>query len=181
MSRAPRGVRLVQRVSSTRAFAKLAPHVVPALDRAVHRLTRGRVLPSARMLPGVVLTARGAVSGLARRTPLACMPEDAGTWLLIGSNFGRPGHPAWTGNLLAHPDAEINWKGRDLPVRARLLTGEERAAAWRAALEFWPPYATYQARVEREIRLFRLERREADADAPHGNAGGAHLGEPPPA
>ncbi|OAR26668.1 deazaflavin-dependent nitroreductase, partial [Streptomyces sp. ERV7] len=113
MTRTPRGVRLVQKVSSTRAFAKVAPHLVPALDRAVHRLTRGKVLPSARMLPGVVLTARGARSGLARRTPLACMPEEAGTWLLVGSNFGRPGHPAWTGNLLAHPDAEISWKGRD--------------------------------------------------------------------
>ncbi|MFI1100930.1 nitroreductase family deazaflavin-dependent oxidoreductase [Streptomyces melanogenes] len=180
MSAAPRGVRLVQKVSSTRAFAKVAPHVVPALDRAVHRLTRGRVLPSARMLPGVVLTARGAKSGLARRTPLACMPEGAGTWLLVGSNFGRPGHPAWTGNLLAHPDAEISWKGRDVPVRARLLAGEERAAAWRAALAFWPPYAAYQARVEREIRLFRLERRAEEVPG-RGNADGAHLGEPPSA
>jgi deazaflavin-dependent oxidoreductase (nitroreductase family) len=117
------------------------------------------VLLSARMLPGVILTATGARSGLPRSTPLACMPEDGGTWLLIGSNFGRSGHPAWTGNLLKHPEAEVNWRGRDVPVRARLLTGEERERAWRAALEFWPPYAAYQARVEREIRLFRLERR----------------------
>ncbi|MFG2721092.1 nitroreductase family deazaflavin-dependent oxidoreductase [Streptomyces sp. NPDC048416] len=154
------GVRFVQRVSSTRTFARLAPHVIPALDRAVHRLTRGRVILSAQMLPGVVLTARGARSGLPRTTPLACMPEGArGTWVLIGSNFGRPGHPAWTGNLLAHPDAEISWEGRVIAVRARLLEGEERAAVWRAALDFWPPYATYQSRIEREIRLFRLERR----------------------
>ncbi|MFJ8937194.1 nitroreductase family deazaflavin-dependent oxidoreductase [Streptomyces sp. NPDC102365] len=171
-SRRP-GVRLVQRVSSTRGFAKVAPHVVPALDRAVHRLTRGKVLLSARMLPGVILTARGARSGLPRRTPLACMPEgrtgdgavegggegSVGSWILIGSNFGRTDHPAWTANLLAHPDAEINWRGRDIPVTARLLAGAERDAVWRALLEFWPPYATYQARVEREIRLFRIVRR----------------------
>ncbi|MZD10272.1 nitroreductase family deazaflavin-dependent oxidoreductase [Streptomyces sp. SID5785] len=154
-------LRLVQKVSSTRAFARAAPHVVPAMDRAVHRLTRGRVLLSAQMLPGVILTARGARSGLSRRTPLACMPEEERDgWLLVGSNFGRPGHPAWTANLLAHPDAEINWHGTDVPVTARLLTGAEREAAWTAALRFWPPYATYQRRVEREIRLFRLERRE---------------------
>ncbi|OMI39482.1 nitroreductase family deazaflavin-dependent oxidoreductase [Streptomyces sparsogenes] len=152
------GVRLIQKVSSGRAFAKVAPHVVPALDRAVHRLTRGKVLLSARMLPGVILTTTGAKSGLPRRTPLACMPEGDGTWLLIGSNFGRPGHPAWTANLLAHPDAEISWKGRDIAVRARLLEGEEREEAWAAALRFWPPYAAYQARVERRIRLFRLTR-----------------------
>ncbi|MFC8955666.1 nitroreductase/quinone reductase family protein [Streptomyces sp. NPDC057101] len=155
----PVGRGLVQKMSSTRAFARVAPHVIPAMDRAVHRLTRGKVLLSAQMLPGLVLTARGARSGLPRVTPLACMPERDGGWLLVGSNFGRPGHPAWTANLLTHPDAEVNWRGEDVPVRAELLTGEDRAAAWRAALLFWPPYATYQARVEREIRLFRLTRR----------------------
>ncbi|MBT2387203.1 nitroreductase family deazaflavin-dependent oxidoreductase [Streptomyces sp. ISL-11] len=153
--------RIVQKVSSTRTFARIAPHFVPALDRAVHRLTGGRTLLSARLLPSVVLTSTGARSGQARRTPLACMPEDGPvrTWVLIGSNFGRPGHPAWTANLLAHPDAEISWKGRDVPVRARLLREAEREAAWAAVVRFWPPYARYQARVEREIRLFRLEPR----------------------
>ena len=158
------GVRIVQKVSSTPAFAKIAPHLIPALDRAVHRLTRGKVLLSAQMLPGVILTARGAKSGLPRRTPLACMPEEGQAknvagWVLIGSNFGRTDHPAWTANLLAHPDAEISWKGRDIPVTAHLLQGEERDAVWKALLEFWPPYATYQERVEREIRLFRIVRR----------------------
>ncbi|MFJ8821457.1 nitroreductase family deazaflavin-dependent oxidoreductase [Streptomyces sp. NPDC102467] len=157
---APPGIRIVQKVSSTRAFARVAPHLIPAMDRAVHRLTRGKVLLSAQMLPGVVLSVRGAKSGIVRRTPLACMPEEGtGTWLLIGSNFGRPGHPAWTANLLAHPDAEISWRGEDIAVRARLLNSQEREEAWAAALKFWPPYAAYQARVDREIRLFRIERR----------------------
>ncbi|MEU2228086.1 nitroreductase/quinone reductase family protein [Streptomyces sp. NPDC018347] len=118
------GVRSVQRISSTRVFARTAPHLLPALDRGVHRLTRGKVLLSARMLPGVILTSTGARSGLSRRTPLACLPEGGGrSWLLVGSNFGRPGHPAWTHNLLAHPIASVNWRGR----------------------------------VERQIRIFRLE------------------------
>ncbi|WP_405807839.1 nitroreductase family deazaflavin-dependent oxidoreductase [Streptomyces sp. NBC_00210] len=156
----PPGVRLVQKISSTRAFAKIAPHFVPALDRTVHRLTRGRVLLSAQMLPGVVLTARGAKSGLPRVTPLACMPSGEG-WILIGSNFGREAHPSWTTNLLVHPDAEINWRGEAIAVHARLLkSGEgERETVWREALTFWLPYATYQARVSREIRVFRLTRR----------------------
>ncbi|NEC92260.1 nitroreductase family deazaflavin-dependent oxidoreductase [Streptomyces sp. SID12501] len=173
---AARVVKAVQKVSSAPAFARIAPHVVPALDRVVHRLTRGKVLLSAQLLPGVVLTVRGAKSGQPRHTPLACMPEEptegsgketgketgkesGGSWLLIGSNFGRTGHPAWTANLLAHPDAEVSWKGEDIPVTARLLAGAERDAAWKALLAFWPPYATYQARVEREIRIFRIVRR----------------------
>jgi deazaflavin-dependent oxidoreductase (nitroreductase family) len=153
------GVRVIQKVSSTPGFAKVAPHVIPALDRAVHRLTRGKVLLSAQLLPGVILTSTGARTGRSRSTPLACMPEEGGaSWILVGSNFGRTGHPAWTANLLAHPDATISWKGRDIPVTARLLEGEERAAVWKAVLAFWPPYAAYQARVEREIRLFRIVR-----------------------
>ncbi|MEW1545925.1 nitroreductase family deazaflavin-dependent oxidoreductase [Streptomyces tsukubensis] len=168
--------RTVQRLSATRAFARVAPHVLPAVDHAVHRLTRGRVLPSAQMLPGVVLTARGARSGLPRTLPLAALhqtgpgasggtdtatgsPTDTESWLLVGSNFGRTGHPAWSANLLAHPDAEINWRGRDIPVRARLLEGGERERAWAQLLGFWPPYAVYQERTERRIRLFRLTRR----------------------
>ncbi|MGW1102154.1 nitroreductase/quinone reductase family protein [Streptomyces sp. NPDC002540] len=166
------GVRLVQKVSSTRAFARIAPHVVPAMDRAVHRLTRGKVLLSAQMLPGLILTVPGARSGRPRTTPLACMPENGTeqSWILVGSNFGRTGHPAWTANLLAGPDrAVVNWQGRDIPVRATLLEGAEREAVWRTALKFWPPYATYQARVEREIRLFRLERRDdSGADGAEG-------------
>ncbi|MET8454111.1 nitroreductase family deazaflavin-dependent oxidoreductase [Streptomyces sp. NPDC005209] len=155
------GVRLVQKVSSTRGFAKVAPHLIPALDRGVHRVTRGKVLLSAQLLPGVVLTVTGARSGLARRTPLACMPEEGGRgWILVGSNFGRTDHPAWTHNLLAHPDASVSWKGEEIPVTARLLAGEERAVAWQALLAFWPPYATYQARVDREIRVFRIVRRQ---------------------
>jgi deazaflavin-dependent oxidoreductase (nitroreductase family) len=154
------GTRLVQKVSSMRGFARVAPYVVPALDRAVHRVTHGKVLLSAHMLPGLVLTSTGARSGRPRRTPLACMTEEGGhSWILVASNFGRPGHPAWSHNLLARPDAEISRKGEDIPVTARLLEGEERAAAWKAVVAFWPPYATYQARVEREIRLFRLVRR----------------------
>ncbi|MFB6814214.1 nitroreductase family deazaflavin-dependent oxidoreductase [Streptomyces sp. NPDC056347] len=160
------GVRLVQKVSATRTFARIAPHVVPAMDRAVHRITRGRVLLSSRMLPGLVLTVPGARSGLPRTTPLACMPcapEGGGgerSWILVGSNFGRTGHPAWTANLLAGPDrAVVNWQGQDIPVHATLLKGAEREEAWRAALKFWPPYAAYQARIDREIRLFRLRER----------------------
>lgn len=183
--------RVVQKVSSTRTFGRIAPHVIPVIDRAVHRATRGRKMLSTQMLPGVVLTSTGAKSGLPRRTPLACMPEEErGSWLLVGSNFGREGHPGWTANLRSHPDAVISYKGAEIPVRARELEGAERAEAWAALLRFWPPYAVYQARVERRIRVFRLERRR-DADertgADTGRTAGAagpdgargETGEPP--
>ncbi|MER6912370.1 nitroreductase family deazaflavin-dependent oxidoreductase [Streptomyces sp. NPDC000594] len=169
-------LRLVRSVSSSPLFARVGPHVVPAVDRWVHRLTRGRVLPSARALPGAVITSRGARSGLPRTNPLACMPERDGSWILIGSNFGRPQHPAWTANLLAHPEAGMSWRGREFRVRARLLEGAERDEVWARALAFWPPFAVYQARVERRIRIFRLVRLpdgpEDGTGAPSGSGPG---------
>ncbi|MFD5558690.1 nitroreductase family deazaflavin-dependent oxidoreductase [Streptomyces sp. NPDC127068] len=153
------GTRLVQRVSTTRVFARVAPYALPTVDRAVHRLSGGRTLMSGWLLPSLMLTTTGARSGLLRRTPLVCVPEPGGTWLLVGSNFGRAGHPAWSANLIAHPRACVDWRGEEIAVGARLLAGAERQAAWSEALRWWPPYATYQSRVTREIRLFRLTRR----------------------
>jgi len=67
--------------------------------------------------------------------------------VLVGSNFGRTDHPAWSANLLRHPEAEISHKGRDVQVTARLLSGDDRTAAWTALVAFWPPYATYATRA----------------------------------
>ncbi|WP_051940271.1 nitroreductase family deazaflavin-dependent oxidoreductase [Phaeacidiphilus oryzae] len=147
----------VQRVSSSRAFAAIAPRVLPHLDRAVHQLSNGKVMISQYMLPSLFLTTTGRRSGAPRVTPLACLPEpETGTILVVGSNFGRPRHPAWTGNLLAEPEARAEHRGRTFPVRARLLEGDQREEAWQKLLRMWPPYATYQKRVDRQLRIFRL-------------------------
>ncbi|HET7721027.1 MAG TPA: nitroreductase family deazaflavin-dependent oxidoreductase, partial [Acidimicrobiales bacterium] len=80
------------------AFAKVAPKVVPRLDRALHRVTGGRVILSGGMVPSLMLTTTGAKTGQPRKTPLATVPHD-GALYLVGSNFGRESHPAWSGNL----------------------------------------------------------------------------------
>lgn len=147
---------LVQKISSTVLFARIAPHLLPPLDKAVHRLSGGKVMISQYMLPSVFLTTTGRRSGEPRVAPLACLPESGGSFLVVGSNFGRTDHPAWTGNLIAEPTALVEHRGRTVQVTAVLLEGDERAAAWAALLRMWPPYATYQARIDRQIRLFRL-------------------------
>ncbi|MBO0842023.1 MAG: nitroreductase family deazaflavin-dependent oxidoreductase [Nocardioides sp.] len=150
--------RIVHAISSTRWFGRVGPYVFPHLDRVVHRATGGKLLVSSLVQPGLVLTSTGARSGLPRESPLASLADEKG-WLVVGSNFGQDGHPAWTYNLIAHPDATISWQGEDVPVTARLLEGAERKEAWAELLAFYPPYAVYASRVDREIRLFRLVRR----------------------
>ena len=68
-------------------------------------------------------------------------------------------HPAWTANLMANPDAEVSFKGKSTPVRAHLLTTDEKAQVWPRLVQFWPNYDVYVERSGRDLRVFRLDPR----------------------
>ena len=144
-----------QRMASTPWFAVLAPTVVPPVDRALHRLTGGRFIVGRLLVPSLVLTTTGRRSGEPRDAPLACMPADGG-WYVVGSNFGRTHHPAWTGNLIATPEATVSFKGRTTEVVACQLSDERRVEVWPRLVAIWPVYDTYVARAGRELRVFHL-------------------------
>jgi deazaflavin-dependent oxidoreductase (nitroreductase family) len=146
----------VQRISGTAWFARVAPPVVPRLDRALNRISAGRLLAGQYLVPSIVLTTTGHRTGRTRRAPLACVPEPDGSFVVAGSNFGRENHPAWTDNLLRTPTAGVGHRGRQIAVTARLLDGAERAAAWERLVEVWPVYDRYADRSAREPRVFRL-------------------------
>jgi deazaflavin-dependent oxidoreductase (nitroreductase family) len=150
--------RIVIKASGTKAFMHVAPKVIPHLDRALHKVSGGRVIMSAGMLPSLVLTTTGAKTGQRRTTPLATKPED-GSWYVVGSNFGRDNHPAWTANLIATPDAEISFEARPTAVHAHLLSTDEKAAIWPRLVAFWPNYDVYVERSGRDLRVFRLDPR----------------------
>ena len=151
--------RFMQRLAGSRGFAKVAPHVVPPLDRFVHRISRGRIVLSSGMLPIMVLTTTGAKSGQPRTSPLATLPQHDGTFLVVGSNFGKDHHPAWTANLITTPEASVSFKGREIPVTAQLLDDEEKAEAWPLLTAMWPTFDRYVERSGRDLRVFRLSPR----------------------
>jgi deazaflavin-dependent oxidoreductase (nitroreductase family) len=143
-------------ISGRRWFARVAPHVFPPLDRWVNRISGGRRFLSELFVPIILVTTTGARSGEPRSTPLACVPVGSDVFLVVGSNYGGERHPAWTGNLLAHPDATVTTGGRAIPVRAELLAGDERAAAWTTLVTTYPPWDAYARKTRRELRVFRL-------------------------
>ena len=156
-----------QRVrAATAAFTRSpARHVLRAvvtpLDRLLFRISRGRLKLSAPMIPSLMLFTTGAKSGLRRETPLMCFPEADGSWHIAGSNFGMQTHPAWSANLIAHPDAEVHYRGRLVPVRARLLDPDETEAIWPRLEDQWPGYRDYERTAKRSIRVFHLVPRDA--------------------
>ncbi len=105
--------------------------------------------------PVVLLTTRGAKSGKVRKTPLMRV-EHNGEYAIVASVGGAHRHPSWYFNIVADSHVEL----RDGPVkqdmRAREVTGEEKARWWERAVEAFPDYADYQAKTEREIPVFVL-------------------------
>lgn len=142
-------------VSRTAWFRKVGPRVMPWLERVMSRLTGGRLTVSGLLVPALVLHTVGARTGEHRRTELMCVP-DGRTWLVTGSNYGRETHPAWTWNLLANPDAEIDVRGLRIPVRAALVPDDERERTWETLERQWPGYHQYETTAGRTIRIFRL-------------------------
>jgi deazaflavin-dependent oxidoreductase (nitroreductase family) len=147
---------LVQRLGYQRWFAALGRLVMP-VDRAVQRISRGRTTIIGRHgLPSMLLITTGRRSGLERTQPLL-YAADGDSFVVIGSNWGQPHHPAWSANLLANPEAVAVVAGRRIPVVAALATGGERDRLWTLLEQTWPAYRAYERRAAgRHLRIFRL-------------------------
>jgi deazaflavin-dependent oxidoreductase (nitroreductase family) len=106
--------------------------------------------------PALLLTTTGRKSGNKFVLPLF-YGTDGDSYFVVASKGGAPQHPGWYRNILANPDVEVQVGTRKVKARARTATGEERLRLWEKALEFWPPYADYQLKTEREIPVVVLD------------------------
>ena len=106
--------------------------------------------------PALLLTTSGRKSGEKFIFPLF-YGTDGDRYFVVASKGGAPQHPGWYRNILANPDVEVQVGTKKLKARARTAEGEERARLWKKAIEFWPPYADYQLRTEREIPVVVLD------------------------
>lgn len=147
---------LAVRIGALPFMPRLLPQVV-FVDKQIQSVTRGRLtILDVAGLPNLMLTATGRKSGLPRSTPLLCVP-DGERLLVAGSNFGQPAEPVWVKNVEADPAVTVRMDGRTTSRVARLLEGEERAAAWQALLGTWPNFALYERRTHRPIKVFALD------------------------
>ncbi len=107
--------------------------------------------------PLILLTTTGAKTSQPRIAPLMLV-TDGDRLLAVASKGGAPKHPDWYLNILAHPNVTVEVGSEKFETVARILTGEERAQAYKRAAEVFPPYAEYQKKTTREIPVIALER-----------------------
>lgn len=151
--------RLLQRFAATRAGAWGFSKTLAPMDRALGRLSKGRLTVPALFagLPVLVLTSTGRKSGLPRATHLIAVPVN-GTLALLGTNFGQPRTPAWVLNLEAEPRATVTHRDVTRAVVARPASGSEREQVLAVAASVYGGYLKYQQRITgRTLRIFLLD------------------------
>lgn len=128
------------------------------LNVPLYRLSRGRLMSKVGKAPVLLLTSTGRRSGQQRTAPVLYL-TDGDRLVVIGSNAGNVRTPAWSLNLQANPDAEVEIRGERRLVRARVAQGEERAELWRKVNGLYGGFDDYDANTLREIAVFVLESR----------------------
>lgn len=107
-------------------------------------------------VPSLLLATKGRKSGEKFLFPLF-YGKTGKSYFIVASKGGAPEHPGWYKNILANPDVEVQVGTDHLKAKARTASGEERAKLWKDALVFWPPYADYEKKTDREIPVVVLD------------------------
>jgi deazaflavin-dependent oxidoreductase (nitroreductase family) len=128
------------------------------LNVPIYRLTRGRLMGKVGQAPVLLLTSTGRRSAQPRTAPVLYL-ADGERVVVIGSNAGNERAPAWSHNLKANPDAEVQIRGERRQVRARVAEGVERTELWRKMNEQYAGFEDYDERTSRDIAVFVLDPR----------------------
>jgi deazaflavin-dependent oxidoreductase (nitroreductase family) len=122
------------------------------------RASGGRVGGALSDTPLLLLGTTGARSGRRRTTPLAYRRVD-GRLYVIASSGGRPTHPGWYFNLLAHPDVTVELDEERFAATATVLGGAERDRVFAVIAAGSPDAARHQANAGRTIPVIALDPR----------------------
>ena len=124
------------------------------VHRFILRATRGRFASRLGNLKVLLLETTGNKSGRPRSVGLSHLEQDGRYF--VAAYAGEDRDPAWAKNLRAQPKAAVTIAGRSLPVVARQLDGELRAAMFARFVEADAAYGEYVERTAREIPVFEL-------------------------
>jgi deazaflavin-dependent oxidoreductase (nitroreductase family) len=109
------------------------------------------------VIPVVLVSVRGARSGVRRTVPLLYF-TDGEDVILIASSYGRAKFPAWYYNLKANPDVTLESMGRSGSYVAHEVEGEDRDRLFELAKLVYTGYSEYERRTSgiRRIPVMRL-------------------------
>lgn len=122
----------------------------------LNRITFGKFFNTLMKRDVCFVTMTGAKSGRRITMPLMWVPYREGV-LLVASQGGMPKHPVWYYNIAKNPDITVRHRGNEKALRARIASAEEKPSLWPICDSYYPPYADYRKRTNREIPIFVCE------------------------
>jgi F420H(2)-dependent quinone reductase len=128
------------------------------LNVPLYRVSGGRIGGRVGRAPVLLLTTTGRKSGQKRTAPVVYL-ADGDRLVVINTNAGNERVPAWSLNLGANPEAEIEVGRKRRAVRARVAEGDERAELWRKHNEQYAGFDDYDEKLDREPAVIVLEPR----------------------
>jgi deazaflavin-dependent oxidoreductase (nitroreductase family) len=148
---------LATRVALTKPGTWFYSQVAARIDAWLLRVSHGRLSSVAGLFPVVLLTVKGARSGIERTVPLVYF-TDGGDVILMASSFGRPRYPAWYHNVKANPEVRLEAMGRTGGFSAVETEGEDRERLYELAKRVYRGYGIYEQRTEgiRHVPVLRL-------------------------
>ncbi len=117
-------------------FKRVVSHIEPAMIR----MSNGKLQFGSG--PRVNLTVPGRKSGEPRTTTLLYFTRGDDV-VLMASNFGGTGHPAWYLNLKAAGEGELAWRGGHGKYTARETEEPERSELYELAVKLYEGYDIY--------------------------------------
>ena len=123
----------------------------------IYRATGGRIGGKVGRAPVLLLTTTGRKSGQPRTAPVVYLADGANV-ALIDTNAGNEKVPAWSLNLKASPEAEVEIGREKRAVLARVAEGEERADLWRRHNEQFAGFDEYEKKLGRTPEVIVLAR-----------------------
>jgi deazaflavin-dependent oxidoreductase (nitroreductase family) len=123
----------------------------------LYRRSDGRIAGKAKGRPLLLLTAPGRKTGQPRTVSVTYF-EHNGSYVVAASAGGMKSDPQWIKNLAATPTAHIQLGAREMDVKVRIATGEERDVLWRDVVTAQAPFFTgYQEKTRRTIPIALLD------------------------
>jgi deazaflavin-dependent oxidoreductase (nitroreductase family) len=135
----------LRRMGHYRWFAFVFKHVGTRVDRALLRVSRGRLSMGGSELPTMLLTTTGRRTGKERTVPLNYV-RDGKSLVAVCENFGMDTASSWPYNLLADPKARIEIDGTAASYLSRPATEDEVDRNMPRLIEMWPAHDTYVKR-----------------------------------
>jgi len=106
--------------------------------------------------PVVLLTTKGARSGLTRTNPLVGQRGGDGSMYVFASAAGSPKHPDWYHNLVANPEVEFEFGDERHDATASTVESEERDEIYARQVAAFPDFGAYEKKTTRVIPVIKL-------------------------